>query len=298
MAYRLLPQTQDTSDAVKDFDLVGTALLGLTTFSLMLPFVLTTGTDADDPARWWWLVVMVLSLTLFVVWEKVYLARGKVAIIDFELFAISTFRNGILISSFYFAALPATFIVLTLFLQQGLGFSPVVAGMVTIPFALISAYTSYRSGKVVHKRGRPLVVVGLMSVLAGFGLVVLSTFVVPDSLMPIAVAVAMTVAGAGGGAVISPNQTLMLEDIPVSQGGLAGSLAQVGQRIGTAIGLAAALSTFFFVLAEEATLTQSARYHDAFAVAALVVVGLVSVALVFALMDSRVRKSHESVATS
>ena len=291
MAYRLLPQTQDTSDAVKDFDLVGTALLGLTTFSLMLPFVLTTGTDADDPARWWWLVVMVLSLTLFVVWEKAYLARGKVAIIDFELFAISTFRNGILISSFYFAALPATFIVLTLFLQQGLGFSPVVAGMVTIPFALISAYTSYRSGKVVHKRGRPLVVVGLMSVLAGFGLVVLSTFVVPDSLMPIAVAVAMTVAGAGGGAVISPNQTLMLEDIPVSQGGLAGSLAQVGQRIGTAMGLAAALSTFFFVLAVGTTLPHSASYHDAFIAGMFTPIISVVLSILFSINDLVRRKN-------
>jgi EmrB/QacA subfamily drug resistance transporter len=298
MAFRLLPRTQDTSEAVKDFDLVGTALLGVTTFSLMLPFVLTTGTEVDDPARWWWLVVMVVAGSLFLVWEKAYLARGKVAIIDFELFRISTFRNGILISSFYFAALPATFIVLTLFLQQGLGFSPVVAGMVTIPFALISAYTSYRSGKVVHKRGRPLVVVGLLGVLAGFGLVVLASFTVPDPFMPIAVAIAMTVAGAGGGAVISPNQTLMLEDIPVVQGGLAGSLAQVGQRIGTAIGLAAALSTFFYVLAEEANLTQSVRYHDAFAVAFLVVVGLVSAALVFALMDTRVRKSDETLATS
>jgi MFS family permease len=39
MAYRLLPKLQDTSSAVKDFDLLGTALLGATTFSLMLPFV-------------------------------------------------------------------------------------------------------------------------------------------------------------------------------------------------------------------------------------------------------------------
>ena len=298
MAFRLLPRTQDNSGAVKDFDLVGTALLGLTTFSLMLPFVLTTGTSADNPDRWWWLAVMLLAGAMFLVWERAYLARGKVAIIDFGLFRISTFRNGIAISSFYFAALPATFIVLTLFLQQGLGFSPVVAGMVTIPFALISAYTSYRSGKVVHKRGRPLVVVGLLAVLAGFGLVVLASFTVPDSLMPVAVAIAMTMAGAGGGAVISPNQTLMLEDIPVSQGGLAGSLAQVGQRIGTAIGLAAALSTFFFVLAEETTLAQSVRYHDAFATAVLLVVGLVTVALVFALLDTRSRKDQESLAGS
>jgi EmrB/QacA subfamily drug resistance transporter len=297
MAFRLLPTTQDTSAAVKDFDLLGTALLGATTFSLMLPFVLTTGTEGDNPARWWWLLVALFSGVLFVVWEKAYLARGKVAIIDFELFAISSFRNGILISSFYFAALPATFIVLTLFLQRGLGFSPVVAGMVTIPFALISAVTSYRSGKVVHKRGRPLVVVGLLGVLAGFGLVVLVSVVVPDAYMPWAVAGAMALAGAGGGAVISPNQTLMLEDIPVHQGGLAGSLAQVGQRMGTAIGLAAALSAFYFVLADEADLPLSVAYHDAFVVALTVVVGLIATALLFALLDTKVRKSAVPVSS-
>lgn len=290
MAFRLLPRAQDNSGAVRDFDLLGTALLGATTFSLMLPFVLTTGTETDDPARWWWLMAALGAGVLFVLWEKTYLARGKVAIIDFELFRISSFRNGILISSFYFAALPATFIVLTLFLQRGLGFSPVVAGMVTIPFALVSAYTSYRSGKVVHKRGRPLVVVGLLAVLAGFGLVVLASVTIPDPFMPWAVAVAMTLAGAGGGAVISPNQTLMLEDIPVHQGGLAGSLAQVGQRIGTAIGLAAALSVFFFVLADEANEPLSVAYHDAFAIALTVVVGLVALALVFALLDTKVRE--------
>jgi EmrB/QacA subfamily drug resistance transporter len=291
MAFKWLPRSQDTSTAVKDFDLLGTALLGASTFSLMLPFVLTTGTSVDDPARWWWLLVALAAGILFVLWERAYLERGKVAIIDFDLFRISSFRNGILISSFYFAALPATFIILTLFLQEGLGFSAIVAGMVTIPFALISAYTSLRSGKVVHKRGRPLVVVGLLGVLAGFGLVILASVLVADPYVPWAVAVAMTIAGAGGGAVISPNQTLMLEDVPVHQGGLAGSLAQVGQRIGTAIGLAAALSTFFFVVAEEVTQPLSAAYHDAFVVSATVVVSLVALALVFALMDTRVRKA-------
>jgi EmrB/QacA subfamily drug resistance transporter len=290
MAFRLLPREQDNSGAVRDFDIVGTFFLGLTTFSLMLPFVLTTGTATDDPARWWWLLGALGSGAAFVFWERAYLARGKVAIIDFELFKISTFRNGILVSGFYFAALPATFIILTLFLQRGLGFSPVVAGMVTIPFALISAYTSFRSGKVVHKRGRPLVVVGLMGVLLGFGLVVLVSVVVPDAYIPWAVAAAMTIAGAGGGAVISPNQTLMLEDIPVHQGGLAGSLAQVGQRIGTAIGLAAALSMFFFVVADDVNETLSAVYHDAFVVAFTVITGLILVALAFALMDTKVRE--------
>lgn len=298
MAYRLLPRDQDKSSAVKDFDLVGTCLLGVTTFALMLPFVQTTGTSVDEPLRWWWLLMSLLSGTLFLSWEKFYLSKGKIAIIDFDLFAIATFRNGILVSAFYFAAFPAIFVILTLFLQRGLGFSPVIAGMVTIPFALVSAYTSYLSGKVVHEKGRPLVALGLLTVLVGFGLVVAVTALVPQSWMPLSVALSMMVAGAGGGAVISPNQTLMLEDISPKQGGLAGSLAQVGQRIGTAIGLAAALSLFFFSLAQDEGQVIEGAYQRAFSMSAVVVVGLILVALMFAFIDIRFRRVSSDIAKS
>ena len=292
-AVRLLPKKQDVPDyVVKDFDIVGTALLGVTVFSLMLPFVLTTGTEIDDPARWWWLVVAVAGGFGFWAWEKGYLERGRVAIIDFALFRVSSFRNGVAISSFYFAALPATFIAQTLWLQNGLGFSPVVAGMVTIPFALLSALSSWRSGLIVHRYGRILVVGGLVLVITGFSSVLLLGYIVPAEYMAWAVAAAMAVAGFGGGAVISPNQTLMLEDIPVREGGLAGSIAQVGQRIGTAMGLAAVLSALFAGVSQAGDVAVEAAYLQGFTVAALVSVGLVVAALVFALLDLRVRRQE------
>ena len=290
-AVRLLPRTQVAPEgAVKDFDIIGTILLGLTVFTLMLPFVLTTGTDADNPARWWLLAGALVFGGVFLSWEKRYVRAGRVAIIDFELFRIPSFRNGVAISSFYFAAMPSTFIVLTLWLQQGLGFSPIVAGMVTIPFALFSAYTSWQAGLVVHRIGRPLVVWGLIGVVVGFGSLIFLAFIVPPALMPWAVAGAMVIAGLGGGAVISPNQTLMLEDVPPTSGGLAGSIAQVGQRIGTAMGLAAVLSVYFGVVSRQgADLTSS--YVSGFSWGMGVSVGFVSLALVFALLDVRRRLS-------
>lgn len=294
-AVRLLPKTQSAPEgAVNDFDIVGTLLLGLAVFTLMLPFVLTTGTDADSSARWWLLVVAGIAGWVFVEWEKRYLAAGRVAIIDFALFRIASFRNGVAISSFYFAAMPSTFIVLTLWLQQGLGFPPIVAGMVTIPFALLSALTSWRSGLVVHTIGRPLVVGGLLCVIAGFGLLILFSSFVATPWMPWVVAAAMLIAGAGGGAVISPNQTLMLEDVPVANGGLAGSIAQVGQRIGTAMGLAAVLSVYFGVVSGRGDQLTSS-YVSGFGWGITVSVMFVILALVFALLDTRRRLAPRSV---
>ena len=100
----------------------------------------------------------------------------------------------------------------------------------------------------------------------------------------------MAVAGAGGGLVISPNQTLTLAEVPVSEGGVAGSLAQVGQRVGTAIGVAAVSSTFFSTLYREATTPdQLTVYHDGFRNGILIAIALITVSLIVGLVDLRSR---------
>jgi len=102
----------------------------------------------------------------------------------------------------------------------------------------------------------------------------------------------MGIAGAGGGAVIAPNQTLALADIPVASGGVAGSIQQVGQRVGTAVGLAAATAAFYAtVYAETGTDTELVVYQDAYLHAVLVILGFVAVALGLALADLRARST-------
>lgn len=291
-AYKLLPRTQPDAHGPRDLDLFGTALLGGTVLSLMLPFVLTTGSPDDDPARWWWLAVFAGLATVFGLWERGYTARGRAAIVDFALFRIGGYRNGTLIATAYFAAMPATFLTLSLFLQFGLGLEPVYAGMVTIPFALASAVTSWYSGRVATTIGRPVVVWGLFGVIGGFGGVLASAFLLPAELSPWAIAGFMTLAGAGGGAVIAPNQTLTLADVPLTSAGVAGSIGQVGQRAGTAVGIAAATAAFYATIyAEEGTAGRVTVYQDAFLHAALVIISFVSVALVLALLDLRARRT-------
>jgi MFS family permease len=94
------------------------------------------------------------------------------------------------------------------------------------------------------------------------------------------------VTGAGGGLVISPNQTLTLTEVPVAQGGVAGSMAQVGQRVGTAIGVAAMISTFYATLYAEASDPDRVQvFRDGFFNGILVALALIAIALVFALVD-------------
>jgi MFS family permease len=211
--------------------------------------------------------------------------------VNFALFRRSSYRNGLLIATVYFAAIPATFLLTTLYLQEGLGLEPVFAGMTTIPFALTSAYTAWLGGRLVERRGRALVVAGIAIVIVGFGLTVAAAILSPPEWTPWLMAAALAVAGFGGGFVVAPNQTLTLAEVPVAEGGVAGSMAQVGQRVGTAVGVAAASSTFFATLYAESDLPDRLEvYHDSFRNGVFVSLGLIVIALVLGLLDLRRRR--------
>ncbi|MFB2554319.1 MFS transporter [Herbiconiux liangxiaofengii] len=291
-ALKLIPKSQVRDPGARNLDLVGIVLLGASVFSFMLPFVLTTGSPDDSPLRWLWLLATVVSVVLFVVWERRYEARGKSPAIRFALFRISSYRNGLLLATAWFAGVPAIFLLTTLYLQEGLGFEPVFAGMVSIPFALTSAIASLIGGRLVMRVGRKLVVIGVVVALVGFVLVLLGAVLPPSDWSIWLMAAAMAVAGAGGGFVISPNQTLTLAEIPVTEGGVAGSMAQVGQRVGTAMGVAGASSIFFATLFREgpASADDVMLYHDGFRNGFLVALGLLAIALVIGLFDLRRRR--------
>lgn len=292
-ALKLLPRGSQGRPKDRELDIVGILLLGAAIITLMLPFVLTTGAG-DSQARWFWLVGFAVFVAAFVRWENRYKAQGKSPVIHFELFRLSSYRNGLSIVAVYFAALPASFLMVTLYLQEGLGLAPLFAGMVSIPFAATSAVGSYIGGRIVDRVGRALVVAGLGFVVIGFLLLVLAATLTPPDVTPWAMAGAFLVGGLGGGFVVSPNQTLTLAEVPIEQSGVAGSMQQLGQRVGTAIGTAVATSIFYgIVRGETAGASGAARldaYHDAFRSGTTFTVSLMALALVLAVSDLVVRR--------
>ncbi|QEO15353.1 MFS transporter [Agromyces intestinalis] len=291
LAIWVLPQTRHVQRKPLELDPLGLLLFAATVVSLMWPFLFTTGAPTDDPARWWLLVVFVLALTAFIAWERRYAASGRHPLVPLSLFSVTSYRNGTMLATVYFAALPSMFLLTTLYLQHGLGLEPVFAGMVSIGFALLSAFTSWRGGLLVERLGRKLVVWGILILLVGIGLLVAAALLTPPEITPWAMAAAMTVGGFGGGLVISPNQTLALADIPVRQGGLAGSVGQLGQRIGTAVGTAVALSLFYATIFREADGEPDLGvYHDAYGLGMIAVAVLVAVALGIGVLDLGARR--------
>ncbi|WP_431837811.1 MFS transporter [Cellulomonas sp. Y8] len=265
-------------------DVVGLAGVALTAAAVMVPFVTTTGEGGDDPARWWWLAVAAVLGVATVVWERRYQRRTGAAVLDPRVLGEPAFRNGALLGIAYFAGFTSVFLVATLYLQQVAGFTPLQAGLVNMPFAIASAVSAQRSGRLVATRGRALVVIGLVLVVLGLiGTDLAIRFVDPPAVGFVMAATQM-VAGAGSGLVIAPNQTLTLARVPVERAGVAGSMLQVGQRIGSALGVAVALSTYYSALASGVEGSAAAGR------ALLLTVALVAVALVVGLLDLRARR--------
>ncbi len=298
LALWVLPETRTRSRRRLDVDPVGIGLFGVLVVTLMWPFLFTTGSPEDDPARWWVLVAAAASGIAFVAWELGYARRGREPLIPFGLFRIPSYRNGTALQAVYFMATPPMFLLTTLFLQLGLGLAPVFAGMVTIGFALTSAGSSWLGGRLVARMGRPLVLWGVVLVLLCAAGLVATAWFAPEGTAPFLMAACMVAGGIGGGFVVSPNQALTLAEVPVAQGGVAGSVGQLGQRIGTAVGIAISLALFYSTIYGErdAGVTGSAVFHDAYARGMLAVAGCLAVALAVAVLDLLARRRTGTVA--
>ncbi|HEY2224843.1 MFS transporter [Actinomycetospora sp.] len=278
LGVRLLPR--DTAVSKGDrrpLDLVGAVLLGAAVVALMLPLVLSEQNPSGAP---WWLVgVAVLLLLLFVAWERRARRAHGHPLVNFGLLRTRSYALGTTLGLVYFAGFTSIFFVLTLFLQQGRGFTPLEAGLALTPFALGSAVSSALGGRWVSRFGKPQVVLGLLAVVIGLVATDIVLRLDPGS-VGWAIAGPLLVAGIGSGFVIAPNQTLALEEVPAREGGTAAGVLQTGQRVGSAVGISAVGAVFF------GSLTSShGDWSSSISSGLVVTVGLVVLALVVGAAD-------------
>jgi EmrB/QacA subfamily drug resistance transporter len=277
LALRWIPARTDAQKDSESLDPVGVTLLGVGVLLLLLPLVQER--EWHGSAKWLLVVAAVAVLAGFVAWERRF-ARHSTPVADLELFKVRSYALGTLIGLLYFAGFTTLFFIYTLFLQNGLHYSALMAGLAVTPFALGSAVAAALGGRIVNRYGRPLVAAGLAMVAAGLAATLVVLHFVPGHAAGWAAALPLLLAGVGSGLVISPNQTLTLAEVPKERGGSAGAVLQTGQRIGTALGIAAVGAVFFAQLADN-----GGSWGLAFRTALWVTIGFVLVALVAALAD-------------
>ncbi len=287
LAYRFIPKSCDEQRRRESFDPVGVVLLALGVVLVLLPLIQEQ--TWVGRSKWLLLVAGVAVLAGFIAWERGYARTGRHPMVDLGLFRRRSYSLGALLSLAYFAGFTAIFFIFTLYLQQGLHYTALQAGIATLPFALGSAVSASLGGPVVTRIGRGLIAFGLVLVLIGLIGVELAVELVPGRNDGFATALPLLIAGVGSGLVIAPNQTLTLAEVPVAGAGSAGGVLQTGQRIGAAVGIAVVGAVFFGSIA-----ASRGDFATAFRHGLWVTIAFVVVALVIALADVRASR-HAAV---
>ncbi len=284
VAYRLLPRATPKRER-QSLDPVGVALFAAGVLLILYPLVEGEQDQPLSERPWWLAAPAVLLLAGCLLWERSWSRRGRETLIDLPLLKVRSFVLGLALGTFYFAGFTAVFLVITLYLQIGLGYSALEAGATQTPIAVGSAITSILGGRWLARAGRRLAVIGLILVIIGL---IAVDLLVPrlDGLVGLKLAPALLVAGLGGGLVISPNVTLTLAEVDPRRAGSGGGMLQTAQRVGSAIGVAVVLAQFFSALADS-----GGDYRDALSVSLRTTIVLIGVALVFALLDLARRRT-------
>jgi EmrB/QacA subfamily drug resistance transporter len=227
-------------------DLVGMVLLGCGIAALMLPPI--EAEQRSGSANWWLVGVGVVLLVLFVAWERILRGRGAEPLVNLGLLRNWSYSVGGVVGLFYFAGYTGVFFVVSLYFQQGLGYSALQAGLAGLPFVLGSATSVAVVGRMVYRVGRSLVVAGVVLVELGLIGTAVLVYCQPSGPMWLVVLGPLLVAGIGNGLVVGPNQALALEDVPPAESGAAAGVLQTVQRLGSAFGIAITGSLFFGIV--------------------------------------------------
>ncbi|WP_416380848.1 MFS transporter [Georgenia sp. H159] len=229
----------------RDLDPVGAVLLGLAVLAVLLPFV-----ERGLGARGWLLLPVGAGLVaLWVWWERSYRRRGRAPMVDLALFRIRSFSVGTVIAGTYFMGVTSVWVLVALYVQNGLGRSALEAGLIGLPAALLSAASSNWAGRRVFRLGRQIVIAGICIAVVGLGLSIAVVQLVETGVLSVWwMLLTLGLIGTAQGMVITPNQTLTLGEVPLAYSGSAGGVLQTAQRIGTAMGLAIITAVLFAVL--------------------------------------------------
>jgi EmrB/QacA subfamily drug resistance transporter len=234
---RLLPR--DRGDASVRIDVAGSVLLAGTMLGLL--FGLIEGSTSG------WTALPIAAMAAGLACFAAFCQRQRTAVaplIKPSLLRNRGFTAGLIVGLVVFAAIGGLIYAVSLYLQRGLGYSPLRAAVVGFaPVAAGLVIASVASMNLLGRLGRKLTLAGIVVTVAGVGwLLLLVTGSTPTAA---SLAPAMTVIGLGMGATFATIYDIAIGDIdPAEAGSASGSLSSI-QQLANAIG-PAIITTIYF----------------------------------------------------
>jgi EmrB/QacA subfamily drug resistance transporter len=232
-------------------DIPGSLLATAGMAALVIPLI--QGREHGWPV--WSLALIGLAVGCFGAFAVVERRRdgaGQATLVVPSLFSKRAFTGGLATGLLFFASLMGISLIVTLFVQLGLGFDPLRAGLTGLPQAL-GMVVGFLVAQALNARlGRRLMHLGAATVVAGAVGLIATIGSAGDTIGVWSMAPALGVVGIGMGLTMAPFFDIVFAGVsPAESGSASGTLTSV-QQIGGALGIAV-LGTVFFTPIESAT---------------------------------------------
>jgi EmrB/QacA subfamily drug resistance transporter len=283
---------ESTSDRPLRLDVPGVVLVTAGLFLLTFPLV-----DGREQGWPWWIWAMfagsALLLAVFVA-NQIRRERGDgSSLLPMHLFGNRGYSAGLVTQSVFQASMVGFVLVLTIYLQTGLGFSAIASGLALVPFSLGAFVGTGIAVPLGIKLGKAVTFVG--AALQGASVVWLIQIV--DARGPVLtgwdLAPALALDGVGLGLLVVPLVDIALATVDPGDAGAAAGAYGTFQQIGAAVGVAVIGVVFFGAVGSVFTADRLREALDAASWVAVIGFALCALATVFLPSRSAVRAHAE-----
>jgi EmrB/QacA subfamily drug resistance transporter len=242
----LIPQLPGHSELKIDY--LGMVLFGLGIVGIVFGIV------EGEPLGWpLWIFALIgaglVLIATFYFWQRHRAQQGQSQLLNYDLLRNRDYMFGAFVVTIYASGIPGMFMIISLLLQSGFGFSPLQSGLTNTPFSVgvvLASFIAARFGS--HYLRSRVAAAGAMLgggilwlhfIIAGAGDTINSwTFLPP-----------LLIAGVGLGIGFSSLFQLVLRNVPPRDAGAGSGALQAFQQVGGAIGIAIVGQIFFTELA-------------------------------------------------
>jgi len=217
-------------------DLRGVALLSIALLLVSIPLV--EGQAAGWPMwAWGMLALAVPGFAAFTLWERRLAAAGGFPLVPPALFRVPSFAGGNVLALAFFAGNAGLFFILTLHLQGGMGYSPLVAGLTFTPLAMAFVAASLLAPRMQERMGLKVLTLGYAVNAAGTLMLLGCALAFETGLTGWIMAPALAVIGFGEGLGVSPLFGAILAKVPQSEAGAGSGVLETTTQIGMSFGV-------------------------------------------------------------
>jgi EmrB/QacA subfamily drug resistance transporter len=223
---------ESRSPRARRFDPYGQVLIAALLGGLTFGIIEGPGQGWGSPVIVGCFVLAAVSAVLLVVVET----RRRDPLIDPRFFSSIPFSGATLTAVCAFSAMAGFLFLNAIYLQSVRGFSPLHAGLLTLPMAAMTGLCPPISGRLVGTRGPRI---SLLVGGAGIALSALMLYLVLAADTPIGlIVVAYVLFGIGFGMVNAPITNTAVSGMPITQAGVAAGVASTSRQVGSALGVA------------------------------------------------------------